>query len=140
FAFGRRLLVYVSLALTFAACTSGVTEGPGVRAGATFRCLGRPATIVGGPAQSFIRGTAGPDVIVTLDAHGALIHADEGNDVVCGGPGDDTVFGGRGADLIAGRGGDDHLIGEGARDTLLGGPGDDVLRGAGGRDGIGGGP
>jgi len=96
-------------------------------------CLGRPASIIGGPTASSIVGTEFDDVILggagndTIDARG-------GNDVVCAGGGADDITGGPGEDQVHGEGGDDLIRGAAARDVLNGGPGDDTMYGDSGND------
>jgi DNA-binding beta-propeller fold protein YncE len=70
------------------------------------RCVGRFATIVGGPKGDVLKGTRFPDVIA----------------------------GAGGADRISGRGGKDRICGGKGRDRLRGGAGRDRLRGGPGRD------
>ncbi|WP_342078337.1 calcium-binding protein [Yoonia sp. SS1-5] len=62
-----------------------------------------------------------------------------GNDILDGTDGDDTLKGGRGNDIIDGRAGDDLIEGGDGRDALTGGTGDDVIRGGDGNDFIRGG-
>jgi hypothetical protein len=50
-------------------------------AAATATCQGVPATIVGSATQPELRGTDGPDVIVTNDS--ALVLALGGDDLIC---------------------------------------------------------
>jgi RTX calcium-binding nonapeptide repeat (4 copies) len=81
----------------------------------TKRCGGRVATVLGTSGRDVLRGSRGPDVIVT-------------------GAGRDLVRGGRGADRICTGAGRDAISGGRGRDTLVGGPGADRIRGGAGRD------
>ncbi len=81
-------------------------------------------TITGSPGPDSLPGTAGNDVICSLD----------GNDQVDAGAGSDLVFGDRGRDDIAGQDGDDVLLGGGAADRLSGDAGYDFLDGGFGID------
>jgi Ca2+-binding RTX toxin-like protein len=80
-------------------------------------CQGVPATVVGSASQREVRGTEGPDVIVTNDASSVL--ALGGDDLICvtgvnwwakidAGEGDDTV------DASAARSGSTTVLGAGA--------------------------
>jgi RTX calcium-binding nonapeptide repeat (4 copies) len=95
-------------------------------AGATFRCAGRKATIVGSPAKDLLRGTKRRDVIAALGGKD-VVRGLGGNDVICGGPGNDKLFGGPGKDRILGQGGKDRLFGGPGKDKLRGGPGRDKM-------------
>jgi hypothetical protein len=88
------------------------------------RCGKRTAILVGGPGRDRLRGSIGPDVIVTQD----------GADRVNGGPGNDLICAGRGADRVRGGPGNDRLLGNGGRDVLRGGAGADRLLGGAGLD------
>jgi Ca2+-binding RTX toxin-like protein len=72
----------------------------------------------------------------------------DGNDILRGGSGNDTLNGGAGNDILIGGGGNDTLnagsgnnilIGDAGRDTLTGGAGNDILIGDAGRDTLTGG-
>lgn len=63
----------------------------------------------------------------------------EGNDIVTGGNGDDSLDGAGGNDTLNGGSGDDVLSGSAGLDTLNGGSGDDVLDGGIGNDSVSGG-
>lgn len=97
--------------------------GPGHTAAAEpVLCFGRPATIVGGAGNNFIRGSDGRDVIV----------AGAGNDRVAGMRGNDRICGGPGRDILRGSAGIDRIAGGAGRDAIAGGTGTDVLRAGGG--------
>jgi uncharacterized delta-60 repeat protein len=101
--------------------------------GASPRCAGRPATIVGSAARDVLRGTSRADVIVAL-AGNDRIRAGRGSDLVCAGPGNDSVRGGSGRDRLLGQRGRDRLLGGSGDDLLDGGQGNDRLLGQGGWD------
>jgi Ca2+-binding RTX toxin-like protein len=107
-------------------------------------CFGQPATIGGSSGPDTIRGTTGDDVIKALGGDDLVLgdpqgSADDGNDLICLGPGADTAVGDsndfdnesgdtvEGDDKINGGPGDDPLI--------VGENGDDVIMGLGGDDG-----
>jgi Ca2+-binding RTX toxin-like protein len=92
--------------------------------GATPRCNGQVATIVGTGRADKLIGTNGVDVIVARGGNDTISGLG-GNDVICGGPGKDVINGGGGVDTILGEAGDDELNG---------GPGVDVLNGGRGND------
>jgi hypothetical protein len=70
---------HVALALALSVVLVGAPAGPtSYAAGST--CLGRAATIVGGPGQ-WLQGTDGPDVIVTNGS--PSFDAGGGDDLVC---------------------------------------------------------
>jgi len=77
--------------------------------------------------------TQGDDVI---DGNGGddTINAAGGDDVVDGGTGNDSITGGIGNDTLIGGEGDDFLGGAVGDDTLYGGDGDDILSGGNGDD------
>ncbi|MEJ2227955.1 MAG: calcium-binding protein, partial [Alphaproteobacteria bacterium] len=58
----------------------------------------------------------------------------DGNDLLIGGSGDDTLSGGDGSDVLLGGSGDDRLYGGDGNDLLIGGSGDDTLSGGDGSD------
>ncbi len=62
--------------------------------------------------------------LLTLDA---VIHGDDGDDMLWGGSGNDTVEGGEGADMLWGRNGNDLLDGGPDVDKLFGGKGTNTL-------------
>jgi Tol biopolymer transport system component len=61
----------------------------------------------------------------TVTGSGA-IEGTAGNDVICGGPSNDTIDGLGGNDVVLGGAGNDTLVGDSGRDTLNGGPGTDT--------------
>jgi hypothetical protein len=68
------------------------------------------------------------------------MHANAGDDLILGGPGDDAAYGADGNDVLIGGPGDDRLWGGFHDDLLIGGPGDDILGGNSGHDSFQGGP
>ena len=69
--------------------------------------------------NDLILGTSGSD---TIDGR-------SGDDCIVGGGGDDSLSGGNGDDVILGGDGADQLYGDNKDDTLYGGSGDDLLDG-----------
>ncbi len=133
----RRTHVLASFALVL----GSLVTAPAASA-AAITCNGVPATIVGGPGDDVLPGTAGPDVIAGLGGNDT-IDALGGDDIVCGGPGHDTVdagagndvvFGGPGADWIDGGPGDDDLRGQRGNDRITGNGGNDAVSGGDGAD------
>lgn len=75
--------------------------------------------------------------IITDSGHG---HGSTGESrVLTGTDGDDVLIGAGGADTIHGGAGDDELVGMGGPDTITGGEGDDLIVGLGGPDELHGG-
>jgi Ca2+-binding RTX toxin-like protein len=91
-------------------------------------CNGLPATIVGKPGATSIRGTAGNDVIVDLDGANR-IDGRGGNDTICTGSGNDVVSGGAGDDWIDANEGDNAVSGGGGDDYIAAGAGNDRIDG-----------
>ena len=77
----------------------------------------------------------------TIQGNGGndTIFGDGGIDDIDGGAGNDTINGGGGGDIIFGDLGDDTIDGSGGDDVILGGRGDDDLNGGGGNDTVDGG-
>lgn len=67
------------------------------------------------------------------------IFGEDGDDVLSGGENNDTISGGNGADIIHGDGGRDTLDGGDGADTIFGGAGNDVIDGGAGNDRLDGG-
>lgn len=124
------------------------TPGGASGAGATPRCLGQVATIVGTAGDDRIVGTKKRDVIVAFGGNdvvrgraGAdIICLGNGNDKAFGGPGADRIRGGKGKDRIQGGLGKDMIWGAQQRDLIWGGSGQDSVRGGPGADYLNGGP
>jgi Ca2+-binding RTX toxin-like protein len=87
-------------------------------------CWGMVATVVCGGGDCW--GTDGDDVIVGT-AGADTIHALRGDDVVCALGGNDTVYGDEG---------DDYLFAHEGSDTVSGGPGKDFINGGEGSDAL----
>jgi hypothetical protein len=106
-------------------------------------CAGYLATVI---------GTDGDDVLETSPGK-TVVYGGAGNDVIkgsaepfehlCGGLGQDTLYGyggpdvllgGPGFDRLFGGAGEDVLLGEGRRDVIRGGAGDDIIWGFAGND------
>ena len=101
-------------------------------------CLGKTPTIVGTDGPDSLKGTAGPDVILSYEGKDK-INGRGGKDRICGSEGNDKLAGGAGSDKIHGSNGKDKLIGGKGRDNLLGGNGKDRLLGGKGKDRLAGG-
>jgi Ca2+-binding RTX toxin-like protein len=72
---------------------------------------------------------------VASTAHAASAPpANNGDNTLVGGIGNDQLFGGNGNDILQGGGGNDALFGENGDDTLIGGPGVDLMSGGRGND------
>lgn len=107
-------------------------------------CNGRPASPIPiegteGNDTTLVNGTDGDDVIFGLGGKDT-IRGFKGNDILCGGRGDDTLRGGKGTDILFGNEGNDKLYGENENDALDGGIGNDRLEGGKGDDALDGGP
>ena len=90
-----------------------------------------------------IRGLAGNDRIGYSGRDGRLdvpgvISGGDGNDVLEGGNGADTINGGNGNDVVEGKGGNDLLVGGAGNDVMEGHGGTDVLKGGDGNDDLSG--
>ncbi|ADL52080.1 calcium-binding protein [Clostridium cellulovorans] len=80
----------------------------------------------------YSNGTVGID---SLNAEGEVImNGYEGDDTLRSGAGNDKIYGGTGNDQVYGNGGNDLLYGEDGDDKLYGGNGDDILDGGEGKD------
>lgn len=106
-------------------------------------CFGLPANFeVTSTSGGFVSGTSGDDVIMGGPGNDTL-YGNGGNDRICGGAGNDTIRGNGGNDRldggvdndwIAGDSGYDIIKGGGGLDTLRGGTEDDTLSGNAGDD------
>jgi Ca2+-binding RTX toxin-like protein len=95
----------------------------------------RADVLLGTSTRDLIRGGAGDDVIRANPGDRPNAYFGQfDDDVVDGGPGNDTIFGGRDPDVLRGRPGDDRIFGGRRRDRLVGGPGRDLLEGGRGND------
>ena len=98
-------------------------------------CNGEPVTVnlalgdVATDGDDVILGTAGPDTI----------NAGAGNDVICALGGDDIINAGNGADIILGGNGNDTINAGQGRDFIEAGAGNDFVSGGKGKDTINGG-
>lgn len=89
----------------------------------------------GGPGADYVDGNRGNDRLVRGGEGDDIVLGGPGSDTVDGGPGNDVVDGGAGEDpAIRGGSGNDTLVGGRGNDTLEAGPGDDVLYGSTGAD------
>ena len=77
--------------------------------------IGSPLAIGSAGGQDQMCGGLGND----------LLFGNEGRDTVNGDAGNDTLYGGKDEDSLLGSAGDDWLFGDEGNDTLIGGTGDD---------------
>ena len=120
-----------------AAPTVAAQDGPsgtyGPVSGAGTICNGQAATIIVQQSGLVTTGTDGDDVIIgTFGAD--TIDSGAGNDTICGHSGDDILIGGDGNDRIQGGSGNDDVRGGDGDDVIFGGTGNDTLRGEDGTD------
>ena len=87
----------------------------------------------GGDGDDILTGSVGSDTLVG-GAGDDLLKGNRGIDNLDGGEGNDTLDGGMGDDVLYGGEGNDVLDGDQQDDFLDGGAGDDVLRGGAGTD------
>ena len=80
-----------------------------------------------------LKGSRGADTIAGLGGSD-IINSGAGNDSLSGGGGNDKLHSGSGNDVLNGDAGNDQLVGGGGDDTLTGGADDDMLNGGGGSD------
>jgi Ca2+-binding RTX toxin-like protein len=86
-----------------------------------------------------IYGGNGDDILLGGSGHDSIFGGN-GDDFLSGGSGNDWLFGGWGNDLLAGNAGRDRMFGGFGSDVLIGGSGRDFLNGGFGRDYLAGGP
>ncbi len=108
-----------------AGISSKADAGSGISVGMTLVSLGAGPADEGAPDDGDDTGGG------TIGDH---VTGSDGDDVIHGTPGDDTILGGDGDDVIHGHAGDDLLDGGNGDDELHGGPGDDTLLGGAGHD------
>lgn len=94
-------------------------------------------TRIAADGQGNINGSSKDDLLFMSGA--GIAQAGDGNDIVFGGTGNDTLRGDAGDDLLYGGAGNDTLNGGVGDDILLGGEGNDVLFGGVGNDILSGG-
>ncbi len=80
--------------------------------------------IMGGAGSDHLGGGTGDDVIFGL---GSTSFGADGDNVIDGNDGADTLWGAAGHDVIDGSDGNDTIVGQGGRDELNGGPGNDFI-------------
>jgi len=90
--------------------------------------VGTTNTLFGGDGDDMIYGAGGVDTL----------SGDAGNDTISGGEADDQINGGDGQDNLNGDAGNDTVYGDGDNDIVNGGIGDDTLYGGDGNDQISG--
>lgn len=96
--------------------------------------MGKSNTVIrGGDGNDVLGGTAGADTIYGGLGNDVLVGGD-GGDSLYGEAGNDTLVGGTGSDMLDGGDGNDRMIGFDGADTLLGGAGNDLLIGGGSHD------
>ncbi|PZU92163.1 MAG: hypothetical protein DI527_10535 [Chelatococcus sp.] len=96
------------------------------------RAFGAVVTITG--SDSGIAVSGGGTADFSADTAGLYVHADELDQLIIGGSGNDILDGGAGHDALVGGEGDDRLHGGAGDDVLDGGAGADVLLGGTGFD------
>ncbi|WP_321419168.1 Calx-beta domain-containing protein [uncultured Desulfobacter sp.] len=84
------------------------------------------STIAPTDGDDLIYGGLGPDTIEAL-AGNDTIHAGDGTDVIYGGEGNDIIHAGQGADIVYGGDGDDVIYGDGGADAVYAGDGNDEI-------------
>ncbi len=92
----------------------------------------------GGDGDDVLTGSDGNDTLDGGDGDDKLSGLG-GNDTINGGAGNDVLSGGSGNDNLAGGDGDDSLMGESGNDVVLGGDGNDFSNGGVGDDALDGG-
>ncbi|MDA1164482.1 MAG: hypothetical protein O3B13_15420 [Planctomycetota bacterium] len=95
-------------------------------------------SIMGGDGEDILIGGAGIDTI-DGEAGDDSIQGGAGNDLLSGGADDDTILGEAGGDVIDGGAGNDSLFGGADNDSILGQDGGDIIFGEGGMDTLEGG-
>jgi uncharacterized delta-60 repeat protein len=128
-------LAVVKLQGDAAGSSPGGAGGPGGTSGsgASLKCGGKQATVVGTNRSDRLKGGRRADVIVGLGGNDTITGGG-GNDVICGGNGNDKLSGGAGKDKVFGQAGKDSLTGGSGNDSLSGGAGKDKLSGGAGKD------
>lgn len=99
-------------------------------------CWNHLATIVGTDGDDVINTTMGGEVVYAGKGNDVIIGSDNPFELLCGGPGRDTIYGYAGADTLVGGPGFDRLFGGTGDDVLFGGGNRDILRGQAGADAI----
>ena len=99
-------------------------------------CDGRPVTVDVALGQT---ATEGDDVILGTDG-ADTVNGLGGDDVICGGLDADQLRGGPGRDRIFGGNGDDGLRADAGGGLIVGGQGQDAIHGGSGADSLRGGP
>jgi len=132
-------VVGLGLAALIALACLGSTQ-----ASATIYCTGGPC--YGGPAENWMIGTDGWDLIESYDGRdhiwgmptGDDLHGGADGDIIYGNPGNDVIRGQNGNDWVLcnvddcgldGGNGDDEIHGWVGTDVLIGGPGNDEMYG-----------
>ena len=104
--------------------------------GPAFFGNGGLASVVQGDA--IIQGGAGNDTLVGTDGDDTIFGG-AGNDTISGGLGNDVIRGGAGDDVVSGDQGADKVAGDAGNDKVSGGEGDDTASGGAGNDAVSGG-
>ena len=92
-------------------------------------------TLTGADGDDILTGDGGDDSVTGADG-GDLLGGRGGDDTLDGGDGNDWLHGGDGNDTLAGDAGNDDLHGEDGNDSLSGGLGYDTLAGDSGNDSL----
>ena len=113
--------------------TVGASTAYGPVSGAGTICNGQAATIIVQESGVVTTGTDGDDVIIGTFGPDT-IDGGAGHDTICGHSGDDVINGGPGNDHIQGGNSEDIVNGGAGNDVLFGGNGDDEVNGQSGTD------
>jgi Ca2+-binding RTX toxin-like protein len=116
------------------------TSGYAALQDAFYLKVGPRCTVVGTPGNDVIDlDNNVDDVICGLDGDDTIVSTGWGNDIVIGGPGNDSIMVGDGNDIVDGGPGDDHIGGGNGNDMVFGGAGNDTIYAGEGNDAVDGG-
>jgi VCBS repeat-containing protein len=117
--------------------TYTVTDGHGLTSTATVTvtvtAIADGITVNAGNGDDLVNGTGGEDSLSGGNGNDAVYGLD-GHDSLSGGNGNDSLYGGAGSDVLHGDNGNDLLDGGTGNDVLDGGNGNDTLTGGAGAD------
>lgn len=96
-------------------------------------------TFSGITGRAIFYGNGGSDELYNIDIGSGYskvleIYGGDGDDIIDGGPQNDTIVGGLGNDVVVGEGGNDYLFGNEDFDVVIGLGGDDYIDGGSGDD------